>query len=324
MRTDRPTLLIFGRPPGFWLEKVADVSEWTRLELAEDPAEAARKISGAEIVFLWMKTQSWLRSCWSSAGRLKWVQSCSAGLDSLLFPELVDSPIVLTNGQGLYAPPLAEFVMSCALFFAKKLRLLEENRRKRRWQHYHPEELRGQTMGIVGLGGTGLATARLAKAFGMRVLATKKNAVAGRAIDGVDELVGRDRWHDLLAASDYVVNALPLTAETHGIFGEAEFRMMKKNACFINVGRGPTVREAVLVRALREGWIACAGLDVFEIEPLPPESEIYALPNVIVSPHSADQTPTFYNESARILRDNARRYLNGEPLEKLVDKRRGY
>jgi phosphoglycerate dehydrogenase-like enzyme len=137
-------------------------------------------------------------------------------------------------------------------------------------------------------------------------------------------LFGRDRWHDLLSASDYGVNALPLTAETRGMFGEAEVRALQTCACFIFVGRGATVREAVLVRALREGWIGAAGLDVFETEPLPPESELYTLPNVIVSPHSADQTSSFHDASAGILRENVRRYLSGEPLEKLVDKRQGY
>jgi phosphoglycerate dehydrogenase-like enzyme len=306
------------------MEKVADVSEWTQLDTAADALEAARKISGAEIVFLWMKTQSWLQDCWGNADSLKWVQSHSSGLDSLLFPAFVESSVVLTNGRGHFAPPLAEFVMTSALFFAKNLRMLEENRLQRRWQRYHPEELRGQTMGIVGLGGTGLATARLAKAFGMRVLAVKRNIRPGLVIDCVDELVAADRWRDLLPASDYVVNALPLTAETRGMFGVAEFRAMKNTACFINVGRGPTVRETVLVRALREGWIASAGLDVFEVEPLPAESELYALPNVIVSPHSADQTVSSLDVSAVMLRENVRRYLSGEPLENLVDKRRGY
>ncbi len=322
MRTDRPTLLIFGKPPGAWMKKVADVSEWTQLETSEDSTEAAQKIGGAEIVFIWMGTQRWLRDCWGNASRLKWVQSCSAGLDSLLFPELVESAVVLTNGRGLYGPPLAEFAMTCALHFAKNLRALEENRLQRRWQRYHPKELRGQTMGIVGLGGTGRATARLAQAFGMRVLATKRNNGAG-AGDGI-ELLGRDRLHDLLAESDYVVNALPLTEETRGMFGEAEFHAMKTTACFINVGRGGTVRESVLVRALREGWIGSAGLDVFETEPLPRESELYALPNVILSPHSADQTASSLDASSGILRENVRRYLSGEPLENLVDKRQGY
>jgi phosphoglycerate dehydrogenase-like enzyme len=158
----------------------------------------------------------------------------------------------------------------------------------------------------------------------MRVLATRRNHDDPAGREWTDEILPFARWHELLARSDYIVNCLPFTPSNQGLFGEAEFRAMQAGACFINVGRGKTVREAVLVRALKEGWIASAGLDVFEIEPLPAHSELWSLPNVLVSPHCADQTDSYYEASARLLCGNVRRYLAGLPLENVADKHKGY
>jgi phosphoglycerate dehydrogenase-like enzyme len=252
------------------------------------------------------------------------VQSSSAGVELLLFPEMLESPVVLTNGQGLYAEALGEFVLFCVLSFAKDFRTMEENRRERRWRNYNVAEAQGQTIGIVGLGGTGRVIARMAKAFGMRVIATKRNAATGAEDNVVDAVVPVERWHELLGQSDFVVNALPVTPQTMDMFNEEAFRAMKPSARFINVGRGKTVDEDALLRALKEGWIAGAGLDVFKREPLPADSEFYDFPNVIVSPHCADMTPSYPEKSARLLAENLRRYLEGEPLLKVVDKSRGY
>jgi len=294
------------------------------VQVSEDSPEAAR-IRDTEIVFLWeTHGQSCFRACWPHVPQLRWVQSSSAGVEKLLFPEFSRSPVVLTNGRGLYAQPLAEFVLFCALSFAKNYSLLERNRGERRWQRYHPNELFGATLGIVGFGGTGRVIARLAKAFGMRVLAVKRSPQAAEAQELLDRLVPREAYGELLAQSDYVVNALPLTAETAGFFGEAAFRSMKPSGFFINVGRGATVDEEALVRALREGRIAGAGLDVFQQEPLPAESELYTLPNVIVSPHCTDLTDNYPPRSARFFLENLKRYTGGQPLLNVVDKNLGY
>jgi len=325
MNPVRPKLLIVKKPPDPWLRHVAELAEATDLLVADSREAAEHLLPEAEVVFSWVGSAGWLRDFWGRARRLKWIQSGWAGVEYLLFPELVESPVVLTNASGAYARALAEFVIFCALFFAKRFPFMERNRRERRWQRYQPADAHGQTIGIVGFGGTGRATARLAKSLGMRVVATKRTLPAAAAAGELaDELIPLDRWHDLLAGADHVVNALPLTAETRGMFGEAEFRAMQQSASFINVGRGPTVREEALVRALREGWIGGAGLDVFETEPLPATSELYSLPNVIVSPHCADETPSFTEHTARLLVDNVRRYLQGEPLRNVVDKQRGY
>ena len=324
MPQQKPILLVLGGPPDRWYDQIGSIREEVEMRLASHPEDLDSTLPEAEIVFTWEKSGKWLRDRWRQANKLKWVQSSSAGVELLLFPELVESSVVLTNGQGLYAEPLGEFALFCVLSFAKDYRAMEDNRRARRWRNYNVVEARGQTIGIVGLGGTGRVIARMAKAFGMRVIATKRNAAAGADDSVVDAVLPVERWHELLGQSDFVVNTLPVTPQTMDMFNEAAFRAMKQDACFINVGRGDTVDEDALLRALKEGWIAGAGLDVFKTEPLPPDSEFYDFPNVIVSPHCADLTPSYPEKSARLLADNIQRYLNSEPLLKVVDKSRGY
>lgn len=324
MADRRPKLLILGAPPDSWFDAAAGLNDLTDLQVAQDSCDDARCVRDAEIVFLWEHTDSRLKDCWAHAHRLRWVQSGSAGVEKLLFPALAESPVVLTNSRGLYAGPLAEFVLFCALFFAKNFPFMERNRREKRWQRYHTNELFGATLGVVGYGAAGRATSRLAKAFGMRVLALRRHQGPAEAQDLVDRLVPRQAREELLAESDYVVNTLPLTVETAGYFEETAFRSMKNTACFINVGRGGTVDERALIEALRDGWIAGAGLDVFQREPLPAESELYSLPNVIVSPHSADLNDRYPPRSARFFVENLQRYVGGEPLLNVVNKSLGY
>lgn len=214
--------------------------------------------------------------------------------------------------------------MLCVLFFAKAVPVMERNRRDHVWDAYPLKEVRGQTIGIVGFGETGRAVARLATAFGMSVLATKRDSHVAATSDEVARVVPPGRWHELLSTSDYVVNALPLTPETLRKFGEYEFRAMKPSCCFINVGRGKTVEESSLVKALKEGWIAAAGLDVYETEPLDPDSELYSLPNVILSPHCADRVPSSTDKVATMFLENVRRFVRGEALLNIVDKQIGY
>ena len=324
MAKAKPKLLILGDPPEKWLAKLSGIRNIVDLQVARNPAEAEALLPTAEVAFDWVLGGLWLQQYWHLAGRLRWVHSSSAGVDKILFSDWTDSPVLLTNSRGIYAPAFAEFVMLCVLYFAKDFPTLQRNQRERYWTPYQPLELRDQTLGLVGFGATGRATARLAKPFQMRVLATKRNPGTGTESDLVDELIPLERWHDLLASSDYVVNALPLTPATRGFFGEREFRAMKTKCCFINVGRGETVQEGALVRALKEGWLSGAGLDVFEREPLPADSELYSLPNVIISPHCAGITTTNREKCAQLLIDNVQRYISGEPLLNVVDKGLGY
>ena len=325
MRTDRPVLLLLGELSDGWLDPLADIEDLVEIKTARSPEEAGKLIPEAEIIFAWEGSSRWIRAPFPTASKLKWIQNSSAGLERLLFPELIDSSVVVTNGRGLYAPGLAEFVMFCALYFAKDFARLDRNRREGRWDRFYAHDLAGQTIGIVGYGGTGKYVARVAQAFGVRVLAVKRDPASGDGREWVDEMFSMERWHELLASSDLVVNTLPFTEQTRGIFGEPEFRSMKNTAIYISVGRGGTTQEDVLVRALKEKWIAGAGLDVYETEPLPPESGLWRLPNVVLSPHCTDMTPTYPRVSARLLCENVRRYVNGEPLKNVVeDKARAY
>ncbi|MFQ6019837.1 MAG: D-2-hydroxyacid dehydrogenase [Dehalococcoidia bacterium] len=256
---------------------------------------------------------------------LRWVQLTSAGVDHLLESDLVKKGVVLTTASGVHAITMGEFVLGLILSFAKGLHGAVRQQRERSWRPYLADELYGKTVGIIGLGAIGGQIARLAKALGMRVLATRRSTGGRRQGAGdVDELLPPSSLSYLLAESDYVVIAAPLTAETRHMVGEMELRAMKRSAVIINVSRGAIVDEAALVRALKEGRVAGAALDVFEVEPLPPQSELWAMDNVVITPHVAGGTPLYMERAVDLFCDNLRRYLSGEPLRNLVDVARGY
>lgn len=320
----RPRLLVLGVPPEVWADALESLGKITSLELAATASEADSLLPAAEVVVLADHVAPWLEKNWERASKLQWVQSSSTGIEDVLFPALRQSSIPLTNSRGAYAQPLAEFVMFCVLYFAKAFPVMERNRLERRWDVYPVEEIGGQTIGIVGLGTSGLAVARMAKALGMRVVTVRRRPDWPEEIAEVDELLPPSGLGTLLAQADYVVNTLPLTSETRGLFDEGSFRTMKSTATFINIGRGATVCEPALIQALRQGSIRGAGLDVFETEPLPPESELYALPNVILSPHCADKTEVSERRVADLVVDNVQRFIAGQPLRNVTDKQAGY
>ena len=256
--------------------------------------------------------------------RLRWVHSVAAGVDHLLFPELVESDVTLTNGRGAYKRALAEFVLTSALHFAKDVARLTRNQRAGRWEPFDMQELAGRTLGIVGFGEIGRATAAIAKAFEMRVLAVRRRR---EPLDGdacVDELLPGERLADLLRRSDYVVVAAALTPATRGLIGAAELAAMRPTAVLNNVGRGPVVCEAALIRALAERRIRGAALDVFEVEPLPAGHPFYALENVLLSPHTADHVEGWLERGLEVFLENYERYRRGAALLNVVDKRAGY
>jgi phosphoglycerate dehydrogenase-like enzyme len=205
MRQTRPKLLILGTPPGSWFDTATGLHELTDLLVAENHDDVIDRAGEAEIIFLWEHSEKRFRDCWPHAHRLKWVQTGSAGVEKLLFPALAQSRVVLTNSRGLYAERLAEFVLFCALCFAKNFSFLERNRRERRWQRYHTKELLGATLGIVGFGGTGRATARLAKAFGMKVLALRRRPGPpdhGRSVKGS---TSSPHLHEKIALAEFPI-----------------------------------------------------------------------------------------------------------------------
>lgn len=267
-----------------------------------------------------------LRLVFAACPHVKWVHSCSAGVNHCLFPELVEAPgVALTNARGVYSASLAEWALLSCLYFAKDLPRLLAAQADRRWAPYDVEELRGKTLGVVGYGDIGRQAAVLAKAFGMTVLALKRTAVPGAGGDGVaSAFYGRDGLHQMLAACDYILMATPLTPETQGMLGAAEFAAMRSHCVFINLGRGACIHEPALIQALSSGALRGAALDVFATEPLPAASTLWALPNVLLSPHCADRTASFQHDAMRAFVANAQRYASGQELLSLVDKRAGY
>ena len=266
-----------------------------------------------------------LRAVYAACPNVKWVHSCSAGVNHCLFPALVESDVPLTNARGVYSASLAEWALLSCLYFAKDLPRLLAAKNDRRWAPYDVEELRGKTLGVVGYGDIGRQAACLAKAFGMKVLALKRTAVPGGGGDGVAEaFFAPDGLHLMLAACDYVLMATPLTPETLKMLGAAEFGAMRPHAVFINLGRGACIDEEALIQALSSGALRGAALDVFATEPLPAASQLWALPNVLLSPHCADRTASFQHDAMRAFVANAHRYTSGLPLLSRVDKRAGY
>lgn len=252
------------------------------------------------------------------APKLKWVQVPLAGSESALVPEIVKSPVIVTNSRGMHGTQVGELALALMLMLAKQAPLIFRLKQEKRWHTFIPALLHSKTMGILGLGAIGGEIARLAKAFGMRVVAAEARKVRSRYADLV---LPPEQLLEVLSQSDFVVNALPLTGETSRLIGERELRAMKPTAYFINIGRGGTVDEAALVRALEEKWIAGAGLDVFATEPLPIESRLWELPNVIITSHIAGQREDYDVLMTKMFCENLRRYLSGKRLLNIVDKK---
>jgi phosphoglycerate dehydrogenase-like enzyme len=277
----------------------------------------------AAVILQWSGTPELLHGALASCPDVRWIHSRAAGVDNLLFPEIVNSEVLLTNGSGVFSASLGEFVLGAILYFAKDFRRMIRKQLAERWEPFDVEEIDGQTVGIVGYGDIGRAVASRVKALGMRVLATKRNPPA-LPDSLVDHFYRPEERREMIAACDYIVATAPLTAETRHMIGEAEFAVMKASAVVINVGRGPVLDEAALVRALVAKRIKGAALDVFEHEPLPAGHPLYKLENVLLSPHCADHTVDWQDQAMRFFLEQYQSFQNGEPLRNVVDKRLGY
>jgi phosphoglycerate dehydrogenase-like enzyme len=279
------------------------------------------KIGDVDVAIVWHFAPELLRK----AKRLKWVHFAMAGVDDALHPALVESPVLVTSSVSVHAQPVAEHAFAMILAFARGLVTAAANQHERRWARRTVvdsiRELNGMTLGVIGLGHIGRAVAALAKGHGLHVLGVSRH---GADVDNVDEVFTPEGLPKVLPRADFVVLCVPLTAETRGIIGVDEFRLMKDSAYLINVARGPLVREDILLEALRRRWIAGAGLDVFEKEPLPPDHPLYNLDNVIISPHVAGVTPYYWDRMAKLFVENFQKFLAGEEPSTKVDKERGY
>ncbi|MGC8972413.1 MAG: D-2-hydroxyacid dehydrogenase [bacterium] len=287
---------------------------------ARDDINLVDSIEAAEVILGGISKEEF-----EMAKNLRWIQATGAGVDGLLFPELIDSNVILTNASGVHPIPIAEHTFALILAITRGLIKSFEGKDKRAWLHneVYIDELYGKTIGIVGYGRIGQGIARLAKGFGMKIIGLKRQ-LEKRVEVKPDILLGKDSLDILLKESDIVVLIVPLTKETYHLIGERELRMMKPTSILINVARGKVIDESALIKALKERWIFAAGLDVFETEPLPPESELWDLDNVVITPHIAGLNPYYTDRLLDIFIRNLKAYPDVSKMVNVVDKRLGY
>jgi phosphoglycerate dehydrogenase-like enzyme len=315
---DRRFILVFANLEASHIAQIKAVDAQVDVTAVADRGKAVELAERAEIMVGWNVP----REAVQRSGRLRWIHSTAAGVDQLLYPEVYDRGILVTTSSGIHQP-LVEHVFALLLALVRRLHIAIRNQQARRWDRSRAVggEVRGLTVGVLGLGSIGAEVAAKATAFGMRVIGTKRTP---GAVPNVERVYPPEALSEVLAAADVVVVALPLTEKTRGLLGEGEFRAMKPGALLINIGRGPIVQEAALIRALQERWIAGAGLDVFEREPLPSDSPLWAIEDVIITPHVSGGWPGYLDAAVPLFCENLARYLRGAPLLNLVDKSRGY
>jgi len=280
-------------------------------------------IADADVYMGWLD-----RDTFCAAKHLKWLQSPSSGVNNYLtIPELAVGDVILTSASGTHGACLADSTFGMILAFTRCIKdfVLKQQAREWTFQQFRPQmrELTGSTMGIIGLGAVGRAVARRAVAFGMRVVAVDMLPLSKP--DTVEALWGPERLHDLLAVSDYVVVTVPYTAQTDGMIGAAEIAQMKPGALLVGISRGRIIDETAMIAALKSGHLRGAALDVFAQEPLPPDSELWDMPNVLITPHAAGGTQFEADYILDIFDENLDRFLRGDfPLRNQVDKQRGF
>jgi len=268
------------------------------------------------------------REAFLQAEHLSWIHLGTAGIEHTLFPELIQSDVILTNARGIHAGPASEFVFAQILYFAKHLDKFREFKKFRQWNQWELAAkisvLTKKTIGIIGLGAIGLQVAQKAKIFDMNVIATKYSIDPGDQYAEVDVLYPRNQLGNLLQESDFIVLTVPLTPETHHLIGAKQLDQIRSTAYLINISRGKVIDQRALVEALRHQEIAGAALDVFDQEPLPVNSPLFELDNVLLSPHISGNFPEYVEWASLDFGRNLNRYLNGKPLHNIVNKERGY
>jgi phosphoglycerate dehydrogenase-like enzyme len=317
-------LLVISNPNARHLSLLEKLPDSTNITVGRHADAFASAAAEADVILNGMGVGDTLKEIWSSAKRVQWVHSLSAGIENTVFPELVESPVPMTNARGVFKRSLGEFVIASVLFFAKDLRRMVRNQEAGLWEQFDVEEIHGRTMGIVGYGEIGRAAAERGHALGMKIVALRRRPELSSNDPIVDKFYSIEQRAEMMAVSDYVVAAAPLTEETRGLIGEKELGAMKSSAVIINVGRGPVISEPPLIRVLEEKRIRGAALDVFDEEPLPEGHPFWKMENVLLSPHCADHTSTWLEEAMELFVTNFEHFIKGEPLENVVDKRAGY
>ncbi|HEV7603672.1 MAG TPA: D-2-hydroxyacid dehydrogenase [Candidatus Limnocylindrales bacterium] len=316
------------------LERIRAAAPDARLVMVSVEGLADGPLDDVEVMLRgWLSSDAFDRIL-ARAPRLSWVHSATSGVERALTPAALERGLVVTNARGVFSRPIAEYVLMMILAVSRRLPQLLELQRERTWQPLEGAELRDVTVGIVGLGSIGRAVGSLAKSFGCRVVAIRRNAGsepvggagdAGTALDAdFDRVGGPETLPELLGESDFIVLAAPLTPQTEEMINAETLALVKPGAWLINVARGRLIDERALLRALRDGELGGAVLDTFRDEPLPPMSTFYDLPNVIVTPHTAWSSGRVLDRSVELFCDNLRRFAAGEPLLNVVDPSAGY
>ncbi|MFD0315220.1 D-2-hydroxyacid dehydrogenase [Streptomyces flavalbus] len=308
-----PTLLVLDAEPP---PRLGRLTGRVRVEHA-DATTLAERLPSADVLLVWDFTSHAVREAWPGDGpRPRWVHTASAGVDHLMCPELAASDTVVTNARGVFDQPIAEYVAALVLAMAKDLPRTWELQRGRTWRHRESQKVAGTRAVVVGSGPIGRAIVAVLKALGVTTALVGRTPRTG--VHGPRDL---DR---LLARADWVVAAAPLTDDTRGMFDARRFGVMQPSARFVNIGRGGLVDADALADALARRWIAGAALDVFEREPLPPDSPLWDVPGLIVSPHMSGDTVGWRDELGAQFVEMYERWEKGRPLPNVVDKRRGY
>ena len=317
---------LWNLPPGT-VEEIGERFPKVEILKTSEKLPLRAAIGRADVLYTWHVP----REIFPLAKRLKWVHTPAAGVDHLLYPTFVQSDVLLTNSRGIAGDAMADHAFAMILALARRLPDAVRFQLQRRWGQETlwttppaPFALQGKVLGIVGLGGVGTHLATRARAFGMTVIASRRSN--GKKPGSIAKIYPPEDLSELLAESDFVVLAPPLTPQTRGMIGRKELRRMKSTAYLVNVGRGELVQDAAIIAALRERWIAGAALDVFGLEPLPRNSVFWNLPGLLITPHYAGTYPEHVARATALFLENLKHFLAGKRsrLKNLVDKSRGY
>ncbi|RSN31504.1 hydroxyacid dehydrogenase [Amycolatopsis sp. WAC 04169] len=304
------------RPPDMRAIEAEAVVRYT------DAAGLADALSGADAFFVYDFLSTAVPGAWHAADRLRWLHIASAGVDPVLFPGLQESDVVLTNSRGVFDGAIAEYVLGVVLTFAKDFARSWDLQKQRQWKHRESERIAGRRVLVVGTGPIGRSIARMLRAAGMSVAGVGRRPRADDPDFG--DVYASAELSRHLPGADYVVAVAPLTEQTKGMFDAEAFGVMKPGSRFVNVGRGELVVTSDLIGALRDGPLGGAAVDVFDTEPLPAESPLWTMENVLISPHMSGDFVGWRNTLVEVFADNFRRWRAGEPLRNVVDKQLGY
>lgn len=289
--------------------------------IVTDEKNALEHMPSCHILVTWGWAET--RHLYQAAPHLEWVHTLSAGVEKLLFPEIQAADTILTNSKGIHGIPVSEHVLAMMLAFSRGLTVSIRQQEAKQWRRMPTNELHDHTLAIVGLGSIGREIAKKAKALGMTVIASKQELTTELFVDKLYPPDG-DSLLEMLAAADFVVIALPLTENTRHLIGLKQFSAMKRSAYLFNIARGTVITESDLITALEQKLIAGAGLDVFDIEPLPESNPLWDMPNVIITPHVAALSPAYLDRAIKLFADNLTRFIQGRDMINVVDKLKGY